>query len=508
MRQKPSQRGKITEILMRTWNLLKISGAFVAAVLLIAAQTQAEVAYNFPSTLAGNQVGGPYSLGTVFNVSTPIAIEQLGAFDDGTNGIAGVGINVAIYKLARRGNNITGGTLVTPSVYFFGTAQPLLTGTSTRVASISTVILGAGTYMVVANHYGVGESEANDNHYGFGESEVNYNPYLPHETPGGTNGASANPALGVTFGGGYFHPDSGLAWGPTLPTGWHYDDVFTGSPAAPRYAAGNFVFTPGPVRMTVDNFVARWYTNAQFHLFHAPSFEEIEAKEQTLGLDRLYLQKLEALSAEQLKQEQEPAVALRGAIPPRDLQAGTRLIDLSSNYNAAFAPNWHGDSEENDLAELPRRLRQFDGVEFDVRGIVQAPPAGFGAPPGTLTNIVVQQPCSRLHFLHAAIFAGGLTNPIEVGRYIVHFEEGPDVEIPLRAGIELADWWQLPGDVAPRVPVAWTGQNGKARRSPDCSIRLFHLVWDNPKPGLVVRSIDLATTHAQARPFLVGLTLE
>jgi hypothetical protein len=275
----------------------------------------------------------------------------------------------------------------------------------------------------------------------------------------------------VTFGAGYFHPDSGLAWGPTLPTGWHYDDVFTGSPAAPRYAAGNFVFTSVPVGVT-------------------------------------YLQKLEALNAEQLKQEQEAAVALLGAIPPRDLQVGTRLIDLSSNYNAAFAPNWHGDSEENDLAELPTGLRQFDGVEFDVRGIVQAPPAEFGAPPGTLTNIVVQQPCSRLHFLHAAIFAGGLTNPIEVGRYIVHFEEGPDVEIPLRAGIELADWWQLPGDVAPHVPVVWTGQNGKARRSPGCSIRLFHLVWDNPKPRMVVRSIDLATTHAQARPFLVGLTLE
>ena len=447
---------------MRTWNSLKISGAVVAAVLLIAAQTRAAVAYNFPATLAGNQASGPYSLGTVFNVSTPIAIDQLGAFDDGTNGIAGIGIDVAIYKLARRGNNITGGTLVTPSVYFFGTAQPLLPGTSTRVASISSVILGAGTYMVVANHYGVGAPEANDNLYGFGESELNYNPYFPHWGPARTNGASANPALGVTFGAGYWHAESGLAWGPTLPTGWVYDDLYTGLPAAPRYAAGNFVFTPVP----------------------------------------------EARNAEQLKQEQEAAVALQGAIPPRDSQAGARLVDLSSNYNAAFAPNWHGDREENDLAELTTGLRQFDGVEFDVRGIVQAPPAGFGAPQGTLTNIVVQQPCSRLHFLHAAINAGGLTNLTEVGRYIVHFEKGPDVEVPLRVGIELADWWQLPGDAAPRVPVAWTGQNGKARGSPGCSIRLFHLVWDNPKRGMVVRSIDLATTHAQARPFLVALTLE
>ena len=235
---------------MRTWNSLKMGGAVVAAVLLMAAQARAAIAYNFSSTLPGNQVG-PYSLGTVFNVSSPIAIDQLGTFDNGADGIGGVGINVAIYKLALSGTTITGGTLVTPSVLFSGTAQPLLPGTRTRLASISPVTIGAGTYMVVANHYGVGESE------------VNYNPYFPPGAPNGVNGASANPALGVTFGGGYYHHNGGLAWGPTLPTGWFYDDFYTGSPAAPRYAAGNFDFTPVPGAVTVDNFVARWYTNAQ-----------------------------------------------------------------------------------------------------------------------------------------------------------------------------------------------------------------------------------------------------
>jgi len=37
---------------------------------------------------------------------------------------------------------------------------------------------------------------------------------------------------------------------------------------------------------------------------------------------------------------------------------------------------------------------------------------------------------------------------------------------------------------------------------------LFHLAWDNPKPSVLVRSIDLVTTHEQASPFLVSLTLE
>jgi hypothetical protein len=95
---------------MRTWNSLKMSGAVVAAVLLMAAQARAAIAYNFSSTLPGNQVG-PYSLGTVFNVSSPIAIDQLGTFDNGADGIGGVGINVAIYKVALSGTTITGGTL-------------------------------------------------------------------------------------------------------------------------------------------------------------------------------------------------------------------------------------------------------------------------------------------------------------------------------------------------------------------------------------------------------------
>ena len=237
-------------------------------------------------------------------------------------------------------------------------------------------------------------------------------------------------------------------------------------------------------------------------------------KKQTVSLDNLYavlephLQELEELNADQLKQQQEAALAVQRAIPPRDPRTGVRLVNLSSNYNAAFPRNWHGDEDGNNLAELPTGVRRFDGVDFDVRGILQAPPAGPETPLAALTNIIVQQTCRRLHFLHAAINAGGLTNLTEVGRYIVHFAQGSDLIIPLRAGIELADWWHTPGDSAPLAPEAWKGTNGKTRKNEGCHIRLFHLAWDNPRPGAAVCAIDLVTTHEQARPFLVGLTLE
>jgi hypothetical protein len=198
----------------------------------------------------------------------------------------------------------------------------------------------------------------------------------------------------------------------------------------------------------------------------------------------------------------------QSAIPPRDPRAGAHLVNLSSNYNAAFPHNWHGDVDENNLAEIPTGVGRFDSVDFDVRGILQAPPAGPEAPLGALTNIIVQHTCRRLHFLHAAINAGDLANGTQVGRYIVHFEQGPDLEIPLRVGIELADWWHTPGASAPLAPEAWKGTNGKTLKNEGCHIRLFHLAWDNPRLGSAVRTIDLATTHGKARPFLVGLTLE
>ena len=228
---------------MRTSNSVRMLAGVAVTALLVAAQSQAEIAYNFTTSasLVGNQTGGPFALGTLFNVSTPIKIDQLAAFDNGANGFSVSGVNVAVYKVTLTGTAITGGTLVTPSVNFSGTAQSLLPGTDTRVASIAPVTLAAGTYMVVANHYsGTG-----------GVYEDDYNPYYaaPGHTANGPNGASANAAFGVTFTalGGYYQSDiASFASTFNGTGGWGYDPAYTGSPKDPRYAAGNFDFTPVP----------------------------------------------------------------------------------------------------------------------------------------------------------------------------------------------------------------------------------------------------------------------
>jgi hypothetical protein len=205
---------------------------------LFAWQAGATLAYNFPTTLPGAQPdNGPYSLGNEFTVTAPISVTALGAFDPAGASFGAVGVDVAIYSITLSGTAITGGSLVTPVVNFSGT-QTLLPGTSTAMTDITPVTLGAGTYMVVANNYGAAGALQD---YNPAWANGSY-PSSPSST--GVNGASANNAYGVTFvpGGGYFQNSSPL--NPSLGAGYGYDNLFAGS--APRYAAGNFDFTPVP----------------------------------------------------------------------------------------------------------------------------------------------------------------------------------------------------------------------------------------------------------------------
>src|ERR1039458_8961987 len=68
-------------------------------------------------------------------------------------------------------------------------------------------------------------------------------------------------------------------------------------------------------------------------------------------------------------------------LPLRDPKARPELIDLSAHYNAALTDSWHPASNMagetgNDLAELPRGVQKLDGIEFDLRGLIQVSGSG------------------------------------------------------------------------------------------------------------------------------------
>jgi WD40 repeat protein/tRNA A-37 threonylcarbamoyl transferase component Bud32 len=194
------------------------------------------------------------------------------------------------------------------------------------------------------------------------------------------------------------------------------------------------------------------------------------------------------------------------AIPPRDPQTASNLIDLSRHYNAGFLRNWHhlGPGEAaNNLAGLPTGVQTFTGTSFDVRGLIQLG-AQIGIEfPREVRGIVLAQRCRRLHFLHSAVHAVQVPDGAELGRYVIHYAGGGQALVPIVVGANVADWWEPPGGTPPPLVVAWRGTNSAGHR-----VRLFKTTWDNPQPAEVVQCVDFVGERDRSAPFLVALTAE
>jgi len=149
------------------------------------------------------------------------------------------------------------------------------------------------------------------------------------------------------------------------------------------------------------------------------------------------------------------------------------------------------------------------GVEFDLRGLIQvgAESKSGGKYPTQVADIVVQRACQRLHFLHAAIDAGGIPDNTQIGSYVIHYSNGEHAQFPIVIGQSLADWFTQPDEETKRFKIAWSGYNAESRRQ-GRTIRLFKSTWQNPAPAETIRSIDFVSTASGPAPFLVAVTAE
>jgi len=201
-------------------------------------------------------------------------------------------------------------------------------------------------------------------------------------------------------------------------------------------------------------------------------------------------------------------VLLAKGIAPRDAQAPGNLIDLSLYYNAGLSETWHQGIGKSDLSALSQGIQMLAGVAFDLRGLIQV---GGSSRTALYTNVVagiaVERACQRLHFLHAAINAGGLTNGTEIGRYVVHHQNGQTNVIALIIGQQMAHWRKQTNESSNLVP-AWMQSEESAAKDQKRPARLFKMTWENPLPELAIKSIDFICTHTNAAPFLVAITAE
>jgi hypothetical protein len=160
--------------------------------------------------------------------------------------------------------------------------------------------------------------------------------------------------------------------------------------------------------------------------------------------------------------------------------------------------------------------RTLNGVRFRLDGMILVGPGETTDGPDTrvpvrpeVDGIRIDRQAVRLHFLHGTHWQAPAGQTI--ASYVVHYADGTSLAIPVQYGIDVVDWWAKAdrADETARPHLVWVGTNAAAA-SP---IRLFMKTWQNPRPEVPIRSLDLvAGTQSPGRgaaaPFLVGLTVE
>ncbi len=204
---------------------------------------------------------------------------------------------------------------------------------------------------------------------------------------------------------------------------------------------------------------------------------------------------------------------LPSRIPARATATRPQVIDLSGHYNAALSETWLPTTvvaSGQDLSALPKGLQKFNGVEFEVRGVVQLSGGALenlgGKFPGRVSGIRVGRSCRKIHFLHGAGWSARAGT--HIGSYIVHYAGGESREIKIVFGQNVREWLSPPApQLMTGAAVAWEGSN-PASRALGLSVRIYQMTWLNPLPGVEIQTIDFKSAMENPAPFLIGITLD
>lgn len=245
-------------------------------------------------------------------------------------------------------------------------------------------------------------------------------------------------------------------------------------------------------------------------------------------LCNLLLKESEASPVNAVKKRTILAAVLRNLKAPfsggTSVIAGANLayatVDLSKQANQFRNDRgWFGDPKLT-FAALPTGKQTFGGVPYQVHDFATSPVptvvmlAGPGVPnnlKAEVRGIPVNRKADALFFLQAARI-DQRRNPQEVrdkkayemARYVVHYADGKDESIPILAEIDVDDYRQKTPAALPGARVAWT----RPYEGTDLSAVAYSQQWDNPRPEVMIRAIDLVPGAASGRgvPALIALT--
>jgi hypothetical protein len=208
----------------------------------------------------------------------------------------------------------------------------------------------------------------------------------------------------------------------------------------------------------------------------------------------------------------------RAKIPARSLEVTPAQLDLTSYYTSPlelpFFPSFFDDFDK-DLSEFTPGLTEFDGVPFDVRGVVQfrryLPDYlyinySWHQVPLRAEGILVQSMVQRLHLLHGTAYS--VKDGTAIATVGWHYADGSQRETEIRYGEHLRDWWvKNDSRSATQARVAWQGSNPTAKEK-GTEVRIYQTQLDNPRPDLVVESLDLMAERTPCAYFVLAITAE
>jgi hypothetical protein len=187
-----------------------------------------------------------------------------------------------------------------------------------------------------------------------------------------------------------------------------------------------------------------------------------------------------------------------------------KMLDLRSVVNKAFVDHVAGDGKggwtdqgEKCLRDVPWGVTECNGVPFDLIRPDQNDGRAclvLGSPllpgnPGEATGIRVDSAARNLYFLHACAWFGR-----DVFRYVVHYADGSSAEIPVRNGIETADWYDMSRKFPGPSPVCgWKNLEGRG---------LWLHRWKNPYPEKQIATLDIVSCRTQSVGIVAAITAE
>jgi hypothetical protein len=189
-------------------------------------------------------------------------------------------------------------------------------------------------------------------------------------------------------------------------------------------------------------------------------------------------------------------------------------LDLSAFINAELDRGWiPGLPQESNLAAMPRGRQELGGVVFNVVGPVQLMGTCWRANkwsfPKAAPGIHVDRLCRKFFLLHATRGEFPRTAGTTVARLVVHYDDGMDESLQIRAGEHVLNWVSSP----PRAPtdtntvLGWMGDNRVSAQRND-KVRIWRTAFENPHPDKKVAALDYVSAMSSCGPLLLGVTVE